>query len=295
MGSSFQKRRLRITFQLATGALNKTGNPDKVVLEDFRAQVQIDAPGGYQYATCRAAIYGITKETMDRLTVINYQNLDFMRNTMMIEATDDNGQFSVVFLGEVYQAIPDYNSMPNVALNVDAFSGLIGKLSPAVATTYPGPRKVSAIMQELAKNMGLYFENNDVQTTIVDQVLTGSNLEKAQKLAEVSNVQLWYLPEENTLAISPFGQPRKSTAFKYNTNSGLVGMPTKLHVGIVFDALYKAEVRHGFKIQMESTVPSCNGEWYIISMSHMLSCETPGGPWFSKIVATPANTFIRTR
>lgn len=296
MATSFQRRRLRITFQLVTGAFDKEGEPDTIVLEDFRSQVHIDAPGGWQYATARASIYGIGKDALDRLTFINYQSLDFQRNTMKIEATDDNGQFAVVFLGEVFQAIPDYNSMPNVPLVVEAFSGLIGKLAATNSKTYPGRQNVSAIMEELAKEMGYTFENNGVDTVVVDQVLLGSAFEKAYRLADIAGIQMWDSPEDRILAIAPAGKHRENIPVtEYSISRGLVGFPNRLHIGIMFQALFRVTTRHGAAIEMKSEVPGCNGKWYITSMSHILSSETPGGPWFSQIVAGPVDTFIRTR
>lgn len=295
MGSSFQRRRLRITFKLASGAFDKEGEPDTVVVEDFRVRARINAPGGFSLSQCQASIYGLSKETMDRLTFINYQNLDFMRNTMMVEATDDQGEYTIVFFGEIFQAVPDYNSMPDVPLHVEAMSGMIGKLAAATAGTFPGTRKVSEIMQTLADGLGMNFENNGVDTSITDMVLTGSNLEKAQTLAEAADIQMWFLPQEQILSIAPKGKPRESTEYTYNIDTGLVGFPVKLHVGIQFQSLYTREVRHGTKIKMESSVPICNGDWYIIGLNFDLSSMEPGGPWFVSTIATPYQTFIALR
>lgn len=296
MATSLQKRRLRFTFHLVTDVFDKNGEPEKIVIEGARAQVQIDAPGGWQYATARAAIYGIKKESLDRLTVINYQTMDFMRNTITIEASDENGEYSIIYVGEVYQAIPDYNAMPNVPLVVEAFSGLIGKLAAAHSTTYPGAQSVATIMESLAKEMRYTFENNDVDTVVVDQVLLGAPHEKAYRLADIAGIQLWDSPEDRILAIAPAGKFReKIPVTEYSIHTGLVGFPQRLHIGIMFQALFRVTARHGASIEMKSEIPGCNGKWFITGMTHSLASETPGGPWFSQIIAAPANTFIRTR
>lgn len=295
MGSSFQRRRIRVTFKLATGIFTQVGEPDTFVAEDYRSQVEIDAPGGYEFSTCRLRIYGLDQFDMGRLTVINYQNLDFMRNTVQIEATDNDGQFTVIFLGEIYIAQPDYTGMPDVPFIVEARSGLISSLSPTVTNTFPGAQKVSAIMLQLAREMGLALEDNGVVSTVTDMYLAGSPLQKVQKLAYAARIQYWLLPEEGVLAIAPMGVARSSTAVLVDFNTGLVGFPTKTHVGIMFTALYNPAILHGCKIFMEQDVSACNGEWYIISMSHRLDGETPGGAWFTHFVATPENTTIRVR
>lgn len=295
MASSFQRRRLRITFQLAAGTFSGEGNPDTIVLEDYRARVEINAPGGYEFATCRLSIFGVGKEAMDRLTVINYTNLDFLRNTLMIEAADNDGQFTTIFLGEVFQAHPDYAGAPNVPFVAEARSGLIGSLAPAAAGSYPGAQKVSAIMSRLARELGVTLEDNGVTATVTDMYLAGSPLNKVQTLANAARIQYWYLPEQGLLAIAPMGVARRSQAVTYNLDTGLVGWPSKRHVGIAFTALFNPQVFHGCKMVMESSVPACNGGWYIVSMSHRLEGLSPGGAWFTDFVATPQNVTIRSR
>lgn len=295
MGTSFQRRRIRTTFRLAAGVFTQVGSPDTLILEGYRAQVEIDAPGGYEFATCRLRIYGVDRFDMDRLTVINYQNLDFLRNTMQIEATDDDGQFTTIFLGEIYIAQPDFSGMPDVAFVAEARSGLIGSLAPAAAASFPGAQKVSAIMSRLAKELGVTLEDNGVTSTVTDMYLSGSPLTKVQALADAARIQYWFLPEQGVLAIAPMGVARRSDVVNVDFNTGLVGFPTKTHVGIQYTALFNPAIYHGCRIFMESDVPSCNGEWYVISMSHRLDSELPGGAWFTHFIATPQNTTIRSR
>lgn len=295
MATSFQRRRLRITFQLAAGTFSAAGNPDTITLEDFRTRAEINAPGGYEFSMCKLQIYGVNKDAMDRLTVINYQNLDFLRNTLRVEATDNEGQFTTIFLGEVIQAHPEYAGAPEVPLYVEARSGMIGSLAPAPAVAYPGAQKISVMMAQLASELGLVLENNGVEGTLTDQYLGGTPLQKVQRIAASARIQYWYLPEQGVLAIAPMGMPRASDPVIYNVDTGLVGWPTKLHVGIQFKALFIPQIFHGCKIRMESSVPSCNGNWYIISLNHKLDSVTSGGAWFTDIVATPENVTIRTR
>lgn len=292
MASSFQRRRLRVTFQLATGTFAKAGNPDTVVLEDFRTKVEIHAPGGYSYAQCKVRIYGIDKAVMDRLTVINYLNLDYMRNVLRVEATDANGQFSTIFLGEIIQSFPEYAGAPDVPFVAEARSGIVASLAPAKAASYPGAQKVSVMMEALAKEMNLTLENNGVESTLTDQYLGGTALQKVQSIAAAARIQYWYLPEQGVLAIAPMGSPRAGTPIIYSIDSGLVGWPTRLHQGIAFTALFVPQIFHGARIEMQSSVPACNGEWYVISMSHRLDAVTPSGAWFTDFVATPPGVLV---
>lgn len=296
MAASFQRRRLRITIQLAAGTFSKAGNPDTITLEDFRTKVQINAAGGYEFAVCSLRVYGVDPNVMDRLTVINYQNLDFLRNVLRVEATDADGQFTTIFLGEIFQSYPEYMGAPDVPFMVEARSGLIGSLAPSPALSYPGPRKVSEIMTGLAFELNLMLENNGVDDVLTDQYAVGTPLQKVQRIASNARIQYWYLPEQGVLAIAPMGVARRNIpAVKFNIDNGLVGWPKKLHQGIAFTSLFVPQISHGCKIVMDSSLPACNGEFYIISMSHRLDAVTPGGAWFTDYVATPENVFIATR
>lgn len=296
MAASFQRRRLRLTFQLVTGSFNKDGQPDTVVLEDFRCRVEITAPGGYEFAMCHARIFGIDKETMDRLTIINFMNVEVMRNALTIEATDNEGQFVKIFVGDIIQGTPDYNAAPDVPFVVEARSGLVSSLAPSTASSFPGVRKVSDIIETLADEVGLDIDDNGVTTTLTDQYLYGTAIQKIQRIALNANIQYWYLPEEGVLAIAPMGVARdKYPTVKYSVSTGLVKWPIKIKVGIEFTALFSPQVMHGCRITMESSVPVCNGDWYIVSMTHHLDSEMPGGAWFTNFTATPEGTFILGR
>lgn len=293
MASSFQRRRIRVTLQLATGAFEREGNPDTIVLEDFRTKVEIHAPGGAEFAVCRLRIMGLKKDVMDRMTFINYLNLDYWRNVLQVEATDENGLFVSIFLGEIMQSHPEYMGAPDVPFVVEAKSGLVGSLKPALSVSYPGARKVSEMMAVQAAELGLTLENNGVESTLTDQYLAGSPVYKIQRIAQDARIQFWFLQEQGILAIAPAGKPREEIPpIKYSMETGLVGWPTRLHNGVAFTALFRTQAAHGCKITIESSVPICNGEWYVISMSHRLDAETPGGAWFTDFVAAPVNVVI---
>ncbi|MGL5220144.1 MAG: baseplate hub protein [Plesiomonas shigelloides] len=293
MASTFQSRRIRVTFKLATGSFNKEGEPDTVSYEGLRIKCEIHAPGGWEFAQTRAEIYGLSSEVMNRLTVINYQNLDLMRNSILIEATDENGKYGSIFQGEIYIAQPDYAGAPDVPFIVEARAGLIGSLQTSQAYSFPGAQKVSAIMGVLAKEMNLTLEDAGVTTTVTDEYLAGSPLAKIQKLASDARIQFWYLPEQGVLAIAPANTPRTIETLQVGPTTGLVGWPVKTTVGIEFTRLFSPTMFHGCPIHMTTSIPACVGDWYIISMTHRLESEVPGGAWFTFAVAAGTQLAIR--
>lgn len=296
MATSFQKRKLRFTIQLANGTFDKEGNPDTIIIdESFRSHVEIQSVGGYMFSSCRATIFGLSKMAMERLTFIRLLSLDFRRNTLRVEASDDNGQFSVVFLGEILDSAPFYDNAPSVPLVIAARSGVIGSLRPENPDMYPGPQKVSILFDRIAKSLGLRLENNGVESIITDMVLSGSATEKLRTLQEATGVEVYTLFQDGILAICPPGQSRTSSAVEISPATGLVGWPTRRSNGVTFRALFNPSARHGCKIKIESSIEICNGEWYISSMQHALSCNEPGGPWFTDFLATPQGLYINNR
>lgn len=293
MATTFQQRRLRLTFQLETGAFNQAGEPDTVQYDWARAQVEIDAVGGYEFAQARIRVYGLAKDVMDRLTVINFYNVDVQRNTLRIEAGDLNGQFSTVFLGEMYMAAADYAGAPEVAFVAEARSGIIGSLAPSNPVSYPGAVSVATIMGKLAEELGMKLENNGVDTTVTDMSLAGTALDKVQRLGSAAQIQWWYLPDQGVLAIAPRDRSRGAPTVIISPDTGLVGWPTKTPTGVMFTTLFNPAVQHGCPITMQTSVPACAGDWYISSMSHRLDAEIPGGAWFTHYNATAVQLATR--
>lgn len=293
MDSSFQHRRLRYTFKMASGSFSKEGDPDTYVFEDYRSELEVESNGGYEFSTCKLRLFGIDQTIMNRLFILNYQNIEYMRNALTIEATNNNGEFAVIFVGEIFLSMADYTGAPDVPLIVEARSGLITSLTPPEDNpSYPGAYKVSDMMRSLAYQLGLDFENAGVEETLTDQYLWGSPIQKIQSIAQASRIQYWYLPERNLLVIAPMGSARTSVPVEVNLETGLVGWPTKVIIGVEFTSLFNPAIAQGCLVFIDSDVPSCNGEFYIIRLSHKLSSEIPGGPWFSYFTATTNNLHI---
>lgn len=293
MGASFQQRSLRFTFHLATAVFNKEGDPDKVELEDFRSSVEVLNSGGFDFANCRGKIFGIDQETMDRLTLI-YDGVTpgIDSNVLTVEATDDEGAFSIVFRGEILHCAPAYNNAPDVPLEFSARAGIIGALAPTYSRSFPGARKVADIVSGLASELGYTFENNGVTTVLIDQTLAGTPTEMLQTVKAAANIEMNIDTPSNVLSIAPRGQPRESEPVVVSKDTGLVGWPTKYAYYIEFAMLYTPDIHIGCKIDMQSDYPICNGEWFINRSTLNLSCNTPGGPWFTEYAASKANLLV---
>lgn len=313
MAASFQQRGLRFTFKMRTGSFSGEGEPDTVVYEAFRSSVQIKAPGGWQYATAQVSIKGLSQDVMSRLTIINYTNMELQRNEITIEATDNDGAYSILFVGTIANAYVDYMGAPEVALNIEAYQSIFSGTEASPPTSWPGPNKVGEIASSLAAKFGYKLDNNGVDTTITDQVLTGSSLNQLRDLCKYARCQLWLDERSMTATIAPLGSPTKAEEVEISPESGLVGWPTPTHQGVEIICLYNPEIRHGGAIHLKTSVSvsssqvtpsgqqppgqvvSLSGKWYVAGMSLVLDCETPGGAWFMYLTCYPISSNIKTR
>jgi len=289
MASSFQSRRLDITFSLAAGTFK--GEADTVKLSGMKADAEIHMAGGSQLAEAKIRVFGLSQALMNRLTVLAWQAVDIHKNTVRIAAGTNDKDMATVFYGDIWNAMADYQGAPDVPLIVSAQSGFVNKLKAENPKTYPGTQSVATIMAQLAKLLGVPFENNGVTSTVTDQYLSGTLLDQAHALARTANIDIYY--DQTILAISPKGRARKGDAVLVNASTGLVGFPSLDRIGVAFTTLYNQSISHGKKVKIETSVTPANGEFYVYAMTHALSSETPGGPWFTHCIASTQANAIR--
>lgn len=308
MAASFQQRGLRFTFKMRTGSFSGEGEPDTVVYDGFRSSVQIQAPGGWQYSTATASIKGMALDVMQRLTIINFTNMELQRNEITIEATGLDGEYSVLFIGTIANAYIDYMGAPDVAFNIEAYQLLIDSTTTAKPTSWPGANKVSEIATSLAGKFGYRLENHGVESTVTDQVLTGSYYGQLKSLCEIARCEFWPDARAGAVYISPLGSPLNVPEVAISPDTGLIGWPTPNHLGVDVTCLYNPEIRHGAPIKLTTSaavsgqstaIPegqtqnsqgqqiSLTGKWYVIGISTLLDCETPGGAWFQYLTCSP--------
>lgn len=294
MGTSFQYRRIDLTFKLATGVFDGSNGSDTVKMTGLRVQCEIDAPGGAQLMEARLRIFGMSQAIMNRLTVLAWQYLGvmgFMKNTVTIEVGTQDSDMAVIFQGDITNAMADYQGAPEVAFLVQATSGFVDKMAPAPSSSFPGPAPVDFIMGTLAKRIGATLENNGVTAVLTDMYLSGTNMAQIQTVAKAASIDYYYQPP--VLAICPKGIPRTGTAPLVSPDTGLVGWPTLDIAGIQFSTLYNPSIIHGVRIRLETSVTPAAGDWYVYSLSHRLESETPDGAWFSHVMATEAANAVR--
>lgn len=279
MSSFTNKKELRFVITLGTGKFGASSN-NQIVLENFRATVDVDKAGGMMMGTLRAQIYGVKQSDMNSITTLQWKPKTLIPNTVEVYAID-GAQQTLVFEGNIVNAWGDYQSMPDVFLRIQAQSAYFNQLSPVAPRSYKGAIDVATVMSQLAQSMGYAFENNGVSIQLTDLYLANTAMEQAKTLARAAGIDLYL--DDKVLAITPPGAPRGSLIPEISKLSGLNGYPTFDGVGVNFETFFNPSVLFGGRIKLVTDITQAAGIWVVTSIAHRLQSEMPGGAWFSTI------------
>lgn len=264
-----------LEFQFFVAATQKT-----ITFSNLRASLDVDKAGGMMMGTGKAKIYGVPREIMDEVTTLQWRPRTLLANTVTVYAIDGQTR-TMVFHGNVVNAWGDYQSAPDVYLYIHAQSAFFEQTQTPPPRSYNGPVLVAKIMELLAGELGVSFENNGVTAVLASIYLRGSNVDQIRALAKAAGID--YYLDGKTLAICPANQPRAGVAPVLSPSTGMVGYPTFDGYGVTLHSLFNPAVIHGGQIKVESSVGPASGFWIVTSVSLRLESEKPGGAWFMTI------------
>jgi len=279
MPSFDYKKALRFVITLGTGKFGSSNN-DTITLQGFRASADIDKAGGMMMGTLRAKIYGVKQADMNSVTTLQWKPGTLIPNTVEVFAIDGPVE-TLVFAGNIVNAWADYQSTPDVFLHIQAQAAFFNQLAAVRPFSVKGGIGAAVVMERIAKEMGLVFENNNVNVQLTDVYLANTLTEQAKELARAANFDLYI--DDKVLAITNRYAPRSGLIPLISKASGLVGYPTFDGVGVNFQTLFNPSVVFGGSIKLETDVQQAAGEWVVTSVAHRLESEKPGGAWFSNV------------
>lgn len=303
MTQTFTEKQLRFTFILSNNSVFAGTNSNKLVVTGLRATVNIQGSGMPAFPTAEIRVYGMQPSDMNALVALSYQPEGVLRNSVTVEANDGRG-WSTAFAGQIIQALPEFESVPEVPLVVSARILGFQSIDPASATSYTGATDVATIVSNIAAKMGCSFENNGVDVVLSSPYFSGVLTEQLRDVCQHANIDCYQEAGNQaanlttTIAICPKGAPRTGLpVFALTEDSGLVGYPQRDSRGYLrVSAYYNPQFRQGGQIDLTNSgavdVPgadflNANGRWLIGTLSHAISSLMPGGPWFSSILAYP--------
>lgn len=282
---AFNRKVLRITLTLSGENQSfSTENKNSLSAIGLRASAEINYGNGSPAPSARVKIYGLPIETADKLLRIKFNSLNGLRDAIAIEAGDQDSELVPVFKGGITFAYPDFGDAPNVALIIESQTAVLESMAPVDAESYKGYQDVVNIMGQICERVGYTLESNDVNAKLNDVYLCDTDMKKIRKLADDADLDLYL--ENNLVAITPKGQPRKIKIPVISPETGLIGYPTPTMIGVDFKCFFDPLIRFGGIARIKnSTVERCNGDWLIYGSRSILETEQESARWHMEISA----------
>lgn len=279
MSQSFTKKSLEVEIILAAGDF---GGGNTKTIRGLPCEIKIEKPGLPEKNKVKISIYGLPYDDLANLTTLSFRSLEAQRNLISVRAGDEDGTLSVVFQGEISSAYADFNSAPNVSLEVEGITGYYPQRQVASPTSVNGEAMASALIAGWAGEIGYSFTNNGVSGSVRNAVFNGSPLDKIQAVA--SHVGAELIIDDNNIVLLPAGGTKSGTVPLISAETGMLGYPTFNDDGILAKCIYRPDIELGGLVKIESIVPKATGTWKVTKLSHSLSAYVPGGgPWETSI------------
>lgn len=322
--SSFTKKRIDVTFKVASGALGPTADTDTVTLTEHRVRATITREGMWQGANLNLRVEGMTMAMMNRLSVVigmpdgeGRNNQLAVASTVTVQAGDAERGMSTIFSGGITEAFVDFTGAPNVALVVSSTDTVQSEQLLPLPSTFPGVVSVSTIFSLLARKATGLKETDTAPVagngafvghgmtssmTVTNYYAWGSALQQIHDLAtslhafyafDVSGTLHVWAQNDNT--------SRDSTTIKISNKTGLIGYPAYNQAGVSLTCLFNPalDLRVPFDLESEyrpagwvdngmgQTIPKMpsTGLWLPLFIAHDLASEIPNGPWFTQVTA----------
>jgi hypothetical protein len=286
---SFVKRRINITFQLGLGGEFGESGTNTVTCEGLQVQASIQECNGPGLGQAAVRIRGLTKSLLKQLSSLNQATMAARRNSIIIDAGDDDAGMATVFQGQIQVSQIMLNTAPDTTLTLMASAGGLAPIRRVAPTSYPGTADAGVILQNLAFEGGLDFENNGVSIPLSTPYFPGDTWSKIKRCAEAGKIDYTIDAKKNALVITPRGGARAGDIPIISPETGMIGYPAYssglggLHVTTLFNPLLRVQGQ----VQIQSDLEVANGTWRVFNLQHELESEDPGGQWTTQFDAQP--------
>lgn len=279
---SFSKKDIRVTFMLGAGNFN-AGNNTKII-SGLACSFNIEQVAAPDFNKCQGKIYNMKIDDIAKLTTLSFEPLSSeKRNLIKLETTENGTDFTTVFLGEIENAYGDFNSAPNIALNINAMAGSFAMKLPASPLSSKGSVPAKELLNKLAQSAGYRLET-DISANVNNVYFQGSVMQQIHAIARAIGAKV--IIDNDILRVMKREQALKGQAVLISPESGLIGYPTFSNQGINISCLYNPNIKQQGLIQIKSVVPKASGTWRAIKVNHVIAANmTSGGDWKTQIEA----------
>lgn len=277
---AFTKKIIEIRIQLIKGEFSN--HTDTIIIRDLPSQVDIGKAGLPARDTAKINLYGLRQEDLEALTFLNFRTLQVNYNKIAVFAGDEATGMSLAYSGEIINSAPNYNSAPDVYLDIDALSGYYSGMLAVPPYTFKGSIPASTILSDLCKQMGYTFINEGCTKAVLNPYLKGSPIQKIIQLAKDYKLDLTLSDE--TVRLRKDEGTRKVRAVLAD-NSSLIGYPEFSSNGIRCRSEFLPQLEIGDWVEVQSIVPKASGIWSVISTHSSIGVLMDNAPWRTEIEA----------
>lgn len=294
------QRRIELSVALAPNTGTNQPNTfagtgsNTVTLKGLRTSVKVYNSGAASGCRADIKIFGLSRSLMNQMSTLGLVFNIVPLNTLTVTAGDDQAGMSTVFSGTIYQAYADYSSQPDVPFHFVCKSGVGSNVAPAAPSSFTGSTSVVTIMQGLARQMNLGFQNSGVSANLSSPYFSGTAQLQAQKCADAAGIYWGVIG--TSLEIWPKGGNRSTPSVPtISVATGMIGYPSITQQGIIVKTIFNPQISRGSLVKVESSVlsgiasaqPNVNlpTQWAINKLDLSLDAQVPKGDWMSIVYA----------
>jgi hypothetical protein len=279
---AFVTRQIGLRFELGIGQFGADGL-NIVEFSGLRCQADIAKPGGGSMSRLDLRVWGMPLDVMRKLTVLNSLFFGARLNQITVSAGDAGQPLAVVFDGTITEAWADLQAAPDAAFVVTAMTGYVASVRPVAPVSFKGSVDVAELLASIASTIDppLGIENSGVKARLLNPYYPGTAMDQIRAVARDAGINA--LIDGNTLAIWPTFASRGALVPVIAPETGLIGYPAFTQNSIRLRTLFNPTLAHGQRVEVHSLVEQANGQWNVANITHNLSAELPGGPWFTDL------------
>lgn len=272
---AFTQKLLSASFDLAQGVFSGGGNSAKV--DGLRMALEAQFPSGESQGSANAVIWGMPLSLMNQLSTMGTQINQAAKNSASIFAGETGGQMSLVYQGTIFAAFVDGAGMPDVPFHFSMNQGNFQAVQPAKPISIKGSADVAGLMSNLAKQMGMTFENAGVVAKLANPYFPGTAWQQALAIARHANIDVTF--DRGTMAIAAPAQARAGGPVLISKETGMIGYPAFVQNTVIVRCLFNPNIGPLKEVQIQSDLTPANGMWKVINMTLDLQSNVLHGKW----------------
>lgn len=299
---SFIERKIDV--RIALNGTTFDGSNDTLLLQGMRCQATIEnysgGLGSYGSAM-QLRVNGMREDDMAKLSTMGFSSgTGYKMNAIELFAGDDQVGMALIFSGAIYAGMVDYAAMPDVGVNFVAHAVFNEKMTAIAASSYKGDMDVAVMLQGLAHAAGWAFENAGVTAKLSNHACGGSVVDQIEDICLAAGIRYDVKPgPTKTLVIWPAGGARDNTVIELSPEKGLVGYPEYAMNSVMVTSVFNPNIEFGRRVKVVSSIPNFSAKsqrefggrvappgqgdaFYCWNVTHDLSSQMPGGPWFTR-------------